>query len=171
MMKTFFTKKMMIIAMVTGVLIVGGISAITAYALNAGAVSKEEAVKSVSEQMKGEVTKVERDLDDASLTYEMTVKTENGYEDVEMNASNGKVIEREYDDDDHYDSYPAAKISLEEAEKLALKEVANGTITDVELDMENGLLVYEIEVEKKWLEYDLVIDANTGDVLHIEKED
>ncbi|MFB5282936.1 PepSY domain-containing protein [Peribacillus sp. Hz7] len=170
MMKTFFTKKMMIIAVVTGVLIIGGISGITAYALNAGAVSKEEAVKSVSEQMKGEVTKVEPDLDDASLTYEMTVKTENGYEDVEMNASNGKVIEREYDDD-HYASYPTAKISLEEAEKIALKEVANGTITDVELDMENGLLVYEIEVEKKWLEYDLVIDANTGDVLHVEKED
>ncbi|MEH6947234.1 PepSY domain-containing protein [Bacillus sp. JJ634] len=170
MMKTFFTKKMMIIVMVTGVLVLGGVSAITAYALNAGTVSKEEAVKSVSEQVKGEVTKVERDLDDASLTYEMTVKTENGYEDVEMNASNGEVIEREYDDD-HYESYSAAKVSLEEAEKIALKEVANGTITDVELDMENGLLVYEIEVEKKWLEYDLVIDANTGDVLHVEKED
>ncbi|USK59430.1 PepSY domain-containing protein [Peribacillus asahii] len=170
MMKTFFTKKMMIIVMVTGVLVLGGVSAITAYALNAGTVSKEEAVKSVSEQVKGEVTKVERDLDDASLTYEMTVKTENGYEDVEMNASNGEVIEREYDDD-YYESYSAAKVSLEEAEKIALKEVANGTITDVELDMENGLLVYEIEVEKKWLEYDLVIDANTGDVLHVEKED
>lgn len=169
MMKTFFTKKMMIIAMVTGVLVLGGVSAITAYALNAGTVSKEEAIKSVSEQVNGEVIKVERDLDD-TLTYEMTMKTENGYEDVEVNASNGEMIEREYDDD-RDDSYPAAKISLEEAEKIALKEVANGTITDVELDMENGLLVYEIEVEKKWLEYDLVIDANTGDVLHVEKED
>ncbi|AZV45122.1 propeptide, PepSY amd peptidase M4, putative [beta proteobacterium KB13] [Peribacillus asahii] len=169
MMKTFFTKKMMIIAMVTGVLVLGGVSAITAYALNAGTVSKEEAVKSVSEQVNGEVIKVERDLDD-TLTYEMTMKTENGYEDVEVNASNGEMIEREYDDDND-DSHPAAKISLEEAEKIALKEVANGTITDVELDMENGLLVYEIEVEKKWLEYDLVIDANTGDVLHVGKED
>jgi len=169
MMKTFFTKKMMIIAMVTGVLVLGGVSAITAYALNAGTVSKEEAVKSVSEQVNGEVIKVEKDLDD-TLTYEMTMKTENGYEDIEVDASNGEVIEREYDDDSD-DSYPAAKISLEEAEKIALKKVANGTITDVELDRENGLLVYEIEVEKKWLEYDLVIDANTGDVLHVGKDD
>ncbi|RID82723.1 hypothetical protein D1953_17460 [Peribacillus asahii] len=169
MMKTFFTKKMMIIAMVTGVLVLGGVSAITAYALNAGTVSKEEAVKSVSEQVNGEVIKVEKDLDD-TLTYEMTMKTENGYEDIEVDASNGEVIEREYNDDSD-DSYPAAKISLEEAEKIALKKVANGTITDVELDRENGLLVYEIEVEKKWLEYDLVIDANTGDVLHVGKDD
>lgn len=155
--------------MVTGVLVLGGVSAITAYALNAGTVSKEEAVKSVSEQVNGEVIKVEKDLDD-TLTYEMTMKTENGYEDIEVDASNGEVIEREYDDDSD-DSYPAAKISLEEAEKIALKKVANGTITDVELDRENGLLVYEIEVEKKWLEYDLVIDANTGDVLHVGKDD
>ena len=155
--------------MVTGVLVLGGVSAITAYALNAGTVSKEEAVKSVSEQVNGEVIKVEKDLDD-TLTYEMTMKTENGYEDIEVDASNGEVIEREYNDDSD-DSYPAAKISLEEAEKIALKKVANGTITDVELDRENGLLVYEIEVEKKWLEYDLVIDANTGDVLHVGKDD
>lgn len=170
-MKTFFKKKMMIIAMVTGVLVIGGVSGITAYALNAGTVSKEEAIKGVSEQLNGEVTKVERDLDDTSLTYEMTVKTENGYEDVEMNASNGQLIEQEYDDDDDDTRYSEAKVSLEEAEKIALKEVANGTITDVELDMENGLLVYEMEVEKNWLEYDLVIDANTGDVLHVGKED
>lgn len=165
-MKIKFNKKIIITTIVATVLVLGAATTTAVFAFSKGFLSKDEAIKSASEQLNGEVITFEKDWHD-SLIYDLTVKTEKGYEDIEMDASNGEIIEREYEDD--YVGQ-TAKISIEEAEKIALKEV-DGTITDLDLDVENGLLVYEIEVKKKYTEYDLVIDANTGELLQVGMED
>ncbi|WP_212919368.1 PepSY domain-containing protein [Ornithinibacillus bavariensis] len=62
-----------------------------------------------------------------------------------------------------------ALISIKDAEKIALKKV-NGKIKSIELDDENGNPFYEIEVEQKDKEYEIYIDAYTGDIVHMNED-
>jgi uncharacterized membrane protein YkoI len=109
------------------------------------------------------------------MTYEMTVKTNEGYQDVEVDAEKGEILSREMEDEDDGDmstqqAVETAKISMDQAEKIALKEV-DGQVTDAELDSGNGILVYELEIKQGKKEYDIEIDANTGEVLKVELDD
>lgn len=62
-----------------------------------------------------------------------------------------------------------AKITLEQAKEIALKNVA-GTIKDGALEDENGNIVYNIDVLKDNTETEVKIDPNNGNVLKIEKD-
>lgn len=59
----------------------------------------------------------------------------------------------------------AKEITYEGAKKIALKRAGGGIVTDIDLDYENGRLVYEVEVYYKGVEYEIYIDAKTGKVL------
>ena len=61
-------------------------------------------------------------------------------------------------------------ISSDEAKTIALK-LANGRITEFELDEDDGRLVYEIEIKTKDVEHEIEIDAYTGKVLEHEIDD
>ena len=65
----------------------------------------------------------------------------------------------------------AAKISEGEAEKIALEKY-NGKIVDREYSMENGNPAYEFDiyVAKKGHEYEVEVDAVTGEILEVEME-
>lgn len=57
-------------------------------------------------------------------------------------------------------------ISMEQAIAIAEKAHPGGRVKDVEMDVEWGRRVYEIEVMgADWYEYDMKIDAVTGKVL------
>lgn len=62
---------------------------------------------------------------------------------------------------------PLAKITMEEAKAIALKEVT-GTVNQVELDNENGNVVYSVEITNNKKSFDVKIDAGNGKVLKIE---
>ncbi|MBB6454048.1 putative membrane protein YkoI [Salirhabdus euzebyi] len=57
-------------------------------------------------------------------------------------------------------------ISLEQAKAIALKEV-NGAIEEIELDEDDGNLLYEVEMVNGQGEIELDIDAYTGEILVI----
>ncbi|MBK5485279.1 PepSY domain-containing protein [Peribacillus sp. TH16] len=167
-------KKVIMTVSIASVLLFGGAAGTAVYAVNKGALSEDEAVKMISEKLGGEVTQFEKDWDQP-MTYEMTVKTEEGYQDVDVDAEKGEILSQEMEDDDDEDmntqkSVETAKISMDQAEKIALKKV-DGQITDVELDSENGILVYELEINQGQKEYDVVVDATTGKVLKTELDD
>lgn len=61
-------------------------------------------------------------------------------------------------------------IDISEATEIALKEFS-GTVTEVELEEEDGRLIYEVEVEAGEQEAEIEIDAYTGEVLVIEIDD
>jgi uncharacterized membrane protein YkoI len=162
-------KKLIIMISAVSVLLFGGVAGTAVYAINKGTLPETEAVKMISEHLGGEVTHVEKDWD-YPMTYEMTVKTEEGYQEVDVDAKKGE-ISQEIEDDDHDEdvaiqkALETAKVSMEEAEKIALKKV-DGRVTDVEADMENGILVYELDINQGQKEYDVEVDANTGEVLN-----
>ncbi|AOV08977.1 PepSY domain-containing protein [Sporosarcina ureilytica] len=62
-----------------------------------------------------------------------------------------------------------SKLTVEEAIAIA-RQHASGTVKEIELDNDDGRLYYEIEMKDGKYEYELDIDAYTGDVLDFEKD-
>ena len=81
--------------------------------------------------------------------------------------------DKDDDDDDDDETEEAISpealngaISPEEAVNIALT-AATGDVEEVELESENGLLIYEVELSSA----EVMIDAQTGEVLEVETED
>ncbi|NLJ57917.1 MAG: PepSY domain-containing protein [Tissierellia bacterium] len=77
------------------------------------------------------------------------------------NLQTEPIIEPEYEPEPEL-------ISLEQARTIALS-VADGVITD--LDFDDDDLEYEVEIQVGDLEYEITIDARTGEIIEIEIDD
>ncbi|KAA0955802.1 hypothetical protein FQ087_14530 [Sporosarcina sp. ANT_H38] len=64
---------------------------------------------------------------------------------------------------------PKGLLTMEEAKAIAIKSVG-GTVTEIELDREISGDIYEVEIKSDGFEYDLDIDAKTGEVLRTDKD-
>ncbi|QKY71196.1 PepSY domain-containing protein [Lentibacillus sp. CBA3610] len=76
-------------------------------------------------------------------------------------------LNRQGNSDDNKESGNQAVISTAEAEEIALNEFS-GTITEMELDEDDGRLYYEIEMKSENKEAELEIDAYTSEILVME---
>lgn len=61
------------------------------------------------------------------------------------------------------------RISEKEAEEIALKKV-KGEVVKVKLEMDDGREYYEVIIKGSDANYEVEIDAKTGQVLEVEKE-
>ncbi|GGP14807.1 PepSY domain-containing protein [Oceanobacillus neutriphilus] len=64
----------------------------------------------------------------------------------------------------------AEKVTIEEATKK-LEEAYQGTVKEIELDKERNKLYYEAEIIVDKQEYDVVMDAESGEVVYEEIDD
>ena len=133
--------------------------------------SKAIAVEAVG----GKVTEIELDREKSGDIYEVEVQSEGIEYDLDIDAKTGKVLRTEKDNDNHSEKTNVSGVSkenvltVEEAVAIAMKQ-AKGTVTEVELDEDDGRLHYDIEIEDGTYEYDFEIDAITGEVLDFEKD-
>ncbi|GGB47177.1 PepSY domain-containing protein [Fictibacillus barbaricus] len=134
----------------------------------------------------GSVNELEFDRDDQKDKYEIEVHKDGKSYDLDILAGSGKITKFEEDrdddldesdiddkdDEDRDDQVDAAnmKISTEQAQNIALKQVP-GTVTKIELDEEDGQYFYEIEINKDKQETDVDVDAMTGTVLKVDKDE
>lgn len=64
-----------------------------------------------------------------------------------------------------------AKITADEAKAKALERFPGGTVTKVELDNENGSLVYSVHLtDASGTAQDVKVDAGNGTILHVEAD-
>ena len=67
-----------------------------------------------------------------------------------------------------------AKISAEEAKKAALAHAglneSEVTDVDIDLDRDNGVLIYEVDFNHGGIEYDYDINAETGEIISADKD-
>ena len=126
------------------------------------------------------------ELDESPAHYEVEITSRNGEEiTYKIDAYSGAVIavKREAADDDNASEEQLAKpaqpetaqdIGHAKATSIALNHasVDANTIYDMntELDVENGIIVYEVEFKSGNIEYDYEIDAATGAILRHETE-
>lgn len=74
-------------------------------------------------------------------------------------------------EDEHISLVEEDVIARTEAERLAVAAAGGGTVTEVQLDEENGALVYEVEIQDAAdpaVDHDVVLDARTGRILERE---
>ena len=131
-------------------------------------------------------SEVDPELDESPAHYEVEITNQSGEEiTYKIDAYSGAVIavEREAADDDKASEEQPAKpaqpetvqdIGHAKATSIALNHagVDANTIYDIntELDVENGIIVYEVEFKSGNIEYDYEIDAVTGAILRHETE-
>jgi uncharacterized membrane protein YkoI len=63
-----------------------------------------------------------------------------------------------------------AGISVAAARSAALVAVPGAAVVDAELEEEDGFLIYDIELTHDRAEFDVVVDAGTGDILCSERD-
>jgi uncharacterized membrane protein YkoI len=95
-------------------------------------------------------------------------------QEIELETEHGKTFYKVETDDDSNNSSnqssAGSNLSIEEAAKIALNKV-NGTITEVEKEMEHSRLEYKFEIQSNRGEADVRVDAQTGEVTRVEFDD
>lgn len=73
--------------------------------------------------------------------------------------------------DDAPDRAELAQVTEAQAREAALGAVAGATVSDVDLEEEDGFLVYEVDLMADGREHEAYVDAGSGEVLCVEPED
>lgn len=154
--------------------------------------SYEEAEnKALKEAGGGFVKDIDLDYERGSYYYEVEVVKNNVEYDYMINAQTSEVTltgkhESYFDyDDDYYagsgnggknngsgnsHSSGSGRISMEKAQNIVLAKVPGATITEIKLERDNGIYVYEGEARKGSYEYSFEINASSGVIIEWEKD-
>lgn len=123
-------------------------------------------------------TKVEFDVEDGVMVYEVKLKTETTKFKYEINATSGEVVafETELNDNDEeeQDALPENSITEDEALLLALAHAgineADVLEFEVEYEHEDSVHIYEVEFDTLTTEYEYEINAETGTIVSFDQE-
>ncbi|MGJ9382804.1 PepSY domain-containing protein [Salipaludibacillus sp. CF4.18] len=152
-------------------------------------ISLEEAKKIVSELAPGGIIDdVDLEMKNSRYVYEIEVEINDEDGDVQIDAETGEILKLEDDLEKLLEGNSSSneqinsseskgnaskenkgeQISSEEAKEIALAHVGNGKVDDIELDNEDGLLLFEVEVEHNDDDVEVYIDAYTGEVVYVD---
>lgn len=193
-------KKWMFIPALAGAVAIGGVALANdtptdKVSTTEGLMTLQEAKDLALQQYGGKVTEIELEKKKTGYVYDVEVKS-NGIEyDLDIDAKTGKIVL----DSQSTDKRSAQVVSDDTAQQAATtntlkvvesaqprvadaklltsdqaiaiaKKKANGTVTKVELDSDDGRQHYDIEIKDGTYEYDFEIDAITGKILEFEKD-
>ncbi len=136
-------------------------------------ITPEEALKAALQGKsftQADITELDIELEHEQgiIVYEIEFNAGSVEYEILVNATTADVIRTETDENEPAIS-EGQKISWEEAQQRALAHVGL-TASDVqnltwELDREHGIVCYEIEFETSEKEYDITVDAASGEIL------
>lgn len=128
------------------------------------------------EKFDGKIEEVE--LDD--FRYEVEIETTNEDIELKIDAFTGEILKVERDDRDGWKSNAhttttenqtnSTILTVDEATKIA-EEKTGATVYEIELDEDDGRILYEVELYSSHTEIEMEIDAKTGEILEIEYDD
>lgn len=111
------------------------------------------------------VTKVRKTRDDG-LIYRVSFKHKKYTATADVNAQSGKV--QGYTKNFFATKTTSAIISKDKAVSIAKKRIPNANLRKVKLEVEKGTLVYEVELIKGRIEYEVTINAKTGKIIEVD---
>lgn len=121
-------------------------------------ITLQQAKNTALKKVNGTITKTKEDNDD----YTIYIQKDHYLYEIEVNKTTGKIdeIEKEV-------IKSSKKITAEKAKEIALNRV-NGKVKSVDYNDDNE---YEVEIQKDDVEYEIIIDASSGKILEVEKDD
>lgn len=117
-------------------------------------------------------SKTKLDRDDGKLSWEMEFFADGTEYEIDIDAATGDILD--YETETKAWKYGDAKLTETEAQEIAKAEIQGEAIlSKIELDKDNGRIVWEIEYVSGGIEYEYKIDANTGEIVKrgTEKDD
>lgn len=119
--------------------------------------------------------KCQLDWEDGVQVYEVEFFSRDGREyDYEISAATGAVVSVDYDAENYAPSGASGEeIGREKARSIALAKVPGAEsahVRKLELDRDDGRLLYEVEIRYNGMEYEGEIDAYSGEILKWEAE-
>lgn len=133
--------------------------------------SKADIKAKARKEVKGAtITSTRLSIDDGLSEYKVTLKKGNRQYKLLYNAKNGKLLEYEWKLTASGTKSSSKYIGLSKAQSIALKKVPGATVIKAEFDKDDGIPVYEIELRKGIYEYEIKIDAKSGNILEYEKD-
>lgn len=136
-------------------------------------ISYEKAKEIVLKEKKGSISEMELEQEAVGWVYEAEVKSKGKEYDYKINADTGEVTKMHEDDsnDDGKVNQNQVKVTMEEAKKIALKEV-KGEVNEAELENDDGQAVYKFEIRTEdGREAEVEISAESGETVKTEWED
>lgn len=135
--------------------------------------TEQQAKDVVTEELpEAEIMQVSLDDNDGYKEYEVTFYTDDYYGKYTIHTEDGAILEREIHGGTRTVPGTTDKVlTLEQVRDKAEKEIKGGTIRDIDLDEKSGRYVYEVETYKDGIEYELIFDAVTGELLWSESEE
>ena len=117
--------------------------------------------------------KVKKDFDDGVSIYEVDFQAANKQYEYDIKAADGQILTTDFEiDDDYVDPNTQTAVSEADAKAAALTRVEGASDSDIriQLQRDDGLLVYEGTIIYNNTEYDFEINAETGDFLSWEQD-
>ncbi|CAM3851297.1 PepSY domain-containing protein [Alkalicoccus chagannorensis] len=144
-------------------------------------ITAEEAAEAAKTKAEDALDEAELEVDHGRLVYEVELEARGEAHELHVDAYTGDVVTAVEDLFESEEADPEPSVSAtEEAETqdeqltgrqaadIALNYIGKGYVDDIDLEWEDGLLVYEIEVEHVDDDVDVYVDAYTGDVLGVD---
>src|SRR5699024_9481868 len=156
--------------------------------------SAGEIEQKVTKQYPGEITDVKQGTEFKHAVYQVKITGDKKEYSLKLDGDNGDDLDikekpikkeqakkeddkkkREKKQEQTNEKEPKSEskkavISTKEAGEIALKEFS-GEIDEIELEEEDGRLIYEVEIERGEQEAEIEIDAYTGEIIVIEIEE
>lgn len=129
--------------------------------------AKEIALK---EAKTGKLVQIELENKKNKPVYEVTILDGNTEKEYKIDANSGKLLKNSTEDisDDKEDvqlSKATPKLALEDAENKAKEKYSTAQLREIELEKENGKLVYKVKMYDNNKKIKLIIDANNGSII------
>lgn len=115
------------------------------------------------------VKKVHLEYDDGVPEYKVILTKGKKRYKLVYHAQTGKLLSYEWEITAS-SSGSSDDIGEEQAKKIALKKVPSADIIQCKYDTDDGVPVYEIEMQDGQTEYELTIHAETGEILEYDSE-
>jgi len=133
----------------------------------------EQAKMIALEAVPGVITESEIEKENGIIIYEIEIIKDNKEYEVNIDPKTGLIIKIELDDEDEKISPQELKkigglITEEEAIKIALEHIGEGTVVGFETEKEHGRIIYEVEIRAKGDRVEVEVDAQTGKIIEVE---
>lgn len=149
------------------------------YAKNGKSISESRCQKLALNKVKNAtVISIVKKTDDGMQVYKVKLKKGDKKYTLEYHASTGKLMEYEWEivtqavastngNTGNNNGY----IGEDKARSIALDRVPGAQVIKIEFDTDDGKEVYEIELIDSSFEYEIKIDATTGQIIEFDQDD
>lgn len=135
-------------------------------------ISINDAIAAALKNTSGDASSVDFDTHDngTRADYEIDIIANDLKHEVKVDAATANIInvtQKNLDADDQaeHQALQQAKVSLEQALKVATDSMPGSVATEISFDVEQGVSMYEVKLVADNQKHEVKVDANTGSIL------